>query len=319
VQVETADRAELNLSKGWVQGVALVMIFGFFVMGMLALRTYTDSMPLPEQVTGPDGEVVYTGDDVTAGQQIFLRRGLQQYGSVMGHGGYLGPDYTAEYLRNSAEHVQGALSDAGAQEPTEAAREMLRENRYDEETGELAFTAEQVSAFEDAREYYTDFFGTNSTEFGLLPDVITDPQEIQELTAFFSWTAWAAAAERPGHSYSYTNNWPPRAARRQHPDCRHPGLVGTVADRPAARPRRALRALRALEPHHRLARHRAAVPRVPSARGGSDHQGSAGDRVVLLRRGGAVPGPSTAGRCDRALPRRPEQLLRHRPRPGAAV
>jgi nitric oxide reductase subunit B len=209
VQVETADRAELNLSKGWVQGVALVMIFGFFVMGMLALRTYTDSMPLPEQVTGPDGEVVYTGDDVTAGQQIFLRRGLQQYGSVMGHGGYLGPDYTAEYLRNSAEHVQGALSDAGAQEPTEAAREMLRENRYDEETGELAFTAEQVSAFEDAREYYTDFFGTDSTEFGLLPDVITDPQEIQELTAFFSWTAWAAAAERPGHSYSYTNNWPP--------------------------------------------------------------------------------------------------------------
>ena len=23
--------------------------------------------------------------------------------------------------------------------------------------------------------------------------------------AFFTWTAWAAAAERPGHSYSYTN------------------------------------------------------------------------------------------------------------------
>jgi nitric oxide reductase subunit B len=28
------------------------------------------------------------------------------------------------------------------------------------------------------------------------------------LTGFFAWTAWAAAAERPGHKYSYTNNWP---------------------------------------------------------------------------------------------------------------
>jgi hypothetical protein len=60
-------------SKGWLQGVALVMIFGFFVMGMLALRTYTDGMALPERVVDETGEVVYTQDDVTSGQQIFLR------------------------------------------------------------------------------------------------------------------------------------------------------------------------------------------------------------------------------------------------------
>jgi nitric oxide reductase subunit B len=200
---------ELNLSKGWVQGIALVMVFGFFVMGMLAVRTYTDSMPLPERVTGPDGQSVYTQDDVTAGQQIFLRRGLQQYGSVMGHGAYLGPDYTAEYLRHASEHVKEDLTAQGVQDPTAATSERLRENRYDEASGELQFTAEEVAAFESAKEYYGDFFGTDSTEYGLLPEVITDPQEIHELTAFFSWTAWAAAAERPGHSYSYTNNWPP--------------------------------------------------------------------------------------------------------------
>jgi nitric oxide reductase subunit B len=211
VQVNGSERAELNLSKGWVQGVALVMVFGFFVMGMLALRTYTDSMPLPEQVTGPDGEVVYTRADVTAGQQIFLRRGLQQYGSVMGHGGYLGPDYTAEYLRMSAEHIKAELSALGQQEPSEAATQMLRANRYDEASGELEFTAEQVSAFEDAAQHYADFFGTDSTKYGLIPEMITDRQEIHELTSFFSWTAWASAAQRPGHDYSYTNNWPPES------------------------------------------------------------------------------------------------------------
>lgn len=200
---------ELNLSKGWIQGIALVMVFGFFVMGMLAVRTYTDSMPLPDRVAGPDGQVVYDKADITAGQQIFLRRGLQQYGSVMGHGAYLGPDYTAEYLRRASEHIHEDLTEQGVQDPTAATSELLRENRYDEDAGDLQFTAEEISAFEAAKEYYGDFFGTDSTEHGLIPKVITDEQEIHELTAFFSWTAWAAAAERPGHNYSYTNNWPP--------------------------------------------------------------------------------------------------------------
>ncbi|GAB3815239.1 cbb3-type cytochrome c oxidase subunit I [Tessaracoccus terricola] len=203
------NRAELSISKGWVQGVALVLVFGFFVMGFLAYRTYSDSMPQPQQVTSESGEEVFTGEDITSGQEIFLNRGLQQYGSIVGHGGYLGPDYTAEYLRLSTEHVTEALSNAGVQDPAEATVEMMRTNRYDEATGVLVFTAEQVSAFEEIREYYADYFGTPTTEHGLLPSLITDPEQIHDLTAFFAWTAWASAAERPGQDYSYTNNWPP--------------------------------------------------------------------------------------------------------------
>lgn len=202
------SQTELAISKGWVQGVVLVMLFGFTVMGILAARTYSDSMPLPETVTAPDGQVIFTGDEITAGQETFLRRGLHQYGSIVGHGGYLGPDYTAEYLRLSAEHVQQALTDAGEQDPSTLTAQMFRENRYDEATSELQFTAEQVAAFESARDHYAQVFGEDSTENGLIPKMITDPQEIHELTAFFAWTAWAAAAERPGHTYSYTNNWP---------------------------------------------------------------------------------------------------------------
>ncbi len=208
-RVKEVGRAELDLSKGWIQGVGLVLVFGFLVMGILAVRTYTDSMPVPAAVTGPSGETVYSHEDITSGQQIFLRRGLQQYGSVMGHGAYLGPDYTAQYLRLSSENIKKQLQDAGQQEPIEATKRMLRANRYDESTGELQFTAEQIAAFGDLKAYYADFFGTDSTKYGLLPKMITDPQDIHELTAFFSWTAWASAAERPGHDYSYTNNWPP--------------------------------------------------------------------------------------------------------------
>lgn len=205
----THSRAELAISKGWVQGIALVMIFGFLVMGMLAYRSYSDGMPLPQKVTAPNGEVVFTAADVTAGQQIFLRRGLQQYGSIVGHGAYLGPDYTAEYLRLSADDIKAQLTADGVTDPTIAVRDMLRENRLDEASGELQWTTEQVVAFDKLKAHYADFFGTDSTQYGLIPQAITDPQEIHQLTAFFGWTAWAAAAERPGHDYSYTNNWPP--------------------------------------------------------------------------------------------------------------
>lgn len=210
-------RSEIAISKGWVQGVALVLVFGFFVMGVLAYRTYTDSMPLPQQVVDEDGEVVFTQEEITRGQDIFLTRGIQQYGSILGHGAYLGPDYTAEYLRLSTEHVQEQLEAQGVAEPSEATARMQRENRYDEGTGTLVLTPEQVSAFEEITGYYGEFFGDPSTANGLIPRAITDPQDIHDLTAFFAWTAWASAAERPGLEYSYTNNWPAEPRVENHP------------------------------------------------------------------------------------------------------
>src|SRR5699024_12315906 len=117
-------------------------------MGILAYRTYTDSMPLPKQVVSTGGEVVFTEEQVTEGQQIFLRRGLQQYGSIVGHGAYLGPDYTAEYLRLSSEHIRESLASQGVQDPQAATSEMLRTNRYDPETGTLIYTEDRKSVVE---------------------------------------------------------------------------------------------------------------------------------------------------------------------------
>ncbi len=205
----TRQRNEFLVSKGWVQGVALVMIFGFFVMGFLAVRTYTDGMPQPTTVVAADGAEVFSGAEITAGQQTFLRRGLQQYGSVMGHGGYLGPDYTADYLRRASTFSLEALTNSGVQDPRGQLIEEMRTNRYDPETGILVYTALQVEAFDLLKQHYADYFGSPTTQYGLIPNAITDPQDIHELTSFFAWTAWAAAADRPGHNYSYTNNWPP--------------------------------------------------------------------------------------------------------------
>ena len=206
----TSRRARL-IGKGWIQGVALVMLFGFTVMGLLAYRTYTNSMPQPERVVTESGETLFTTQDITEGQKLFQARGLMEYGSILGHGGYLGPDFTAEYLRMEATSVKEQLASQGVDDPAAATKEMLRTNRYDPSTGTLVWTDEQVKAYNDAVGHYTKMFGPDAHSHGLKPDLITDPAQVKQVTAFFGWTAWGSSAQRPGHDYSYTNNWPPES------------------------------------------------------------------------------------------------------------
>src|SRR4029079_14870887 len=81
---------------------------------------YTAAPPIAAKVLAPDGRVVYTGDDVRAGLALFLRNGLMEYGSIFGHGAYLGPDFTADYLHRAAtfatEAFGGASSDTAREQ-----------------------------------------------------------------------------------------------------------------------------------------------------------------------------------------------------------
>ncbi|HMI32001.1 MAG TPA: hypothetical protein VK527_09695, partial [Candidatus Limnocylindrales bacterium] len=139
----------LLISRAWVQAAILVLLFGFFVLGFLALRTYQEQPPIPEKVVGPDGTILFTGADVTAGQQVFLKNGLMEYGSIFGHGAYLGPDYTADYLRRAASHVRDALGGAESDHARQRTVEIFKRNTYDPGTRTLTFEKSQASAFEE--------------------------------------------------------------------------------------------------------------------------------------------------------------------------
>ena len=199
----------LIISKGWFQAAILVFLFGFFVLGFLAVRTYQAEPPIPAQVVGPDGTILYRGTDVIAGQQVFLKNGLMEYGSIFGHGAYLGPDYTADYLRRSATIVRDRLGGTGSDRAARETVRLFKTNTYDSHSNTLKLDAGQVAAFESLVQYYTSVFSDPTTRFGLRPGAITNSTELRQLTAYFAWTAWAAAALRPGQDHTYTNNWPP--------------------------------------------------------------------------------------------------------------
>jgi nitric oxide reductase subunit B len=204
-----SERRELLVPKGWVQASIVVFLIGFFILGLLAYRTYSADPPTPDRVVDPKGNTLFTGEDIREGQKTFLSRGLMEYGSIFGHGAYLGPDWTADYLHRAALAVRERYGGEASDRARQRTISDFQENRYDEQADTLTFTDAQARAHEGLIEYYREFFSNPTTDVGLRPDAIDDPEKARELTAFFSWSAWAASARRPGHNYSYTNNWPP--------------------------------------------------------------------------------------------------------------
>jgi nitric oxide reductase subunit B len=214
-------KRDLLISKGWIQAIIVVGLFGFLILGILAYRTYTDEPPIPSKVVGADGQLLFTGEDVTAGQEVFLKNGLMEYGSIFGHGAYLGPDFTADYLHRAAEIAVDAYSGSSPDGGSDSAQQKtitdFKTNRYDAGSGTLTFSAAQTKAFNKLVPHYAEFFGAPDTRNGLRPSAITDPQQIRQLTAFFAWSAWTASTLRPKLDYSYTNNWPPEPLVKNQP------------------------------------------------------------------------------------------------------
>ena len=208
------------LSPWWRRTVILVLIAGFAVLIGLSVNSYREAPPIPGRVAGADGRLMFTRDDILAGQQVFLKYGLMENGTIWGHGAYLGPDFSAEYLHTLAVDTEEFLARQqyrrGVRELTDEERsalrgrlqEILKENRYDPKTDTLLFTAPEEESYRRQIVKWTDYFADPVVNRGLLYAHIQDPQEIRNLTAFFAWTAWASVANRPGETYSYTNNFP---------------------------------------------------------------------------------------------------------------
>ena len=132
-----------SFSPRWRQAVILVMIFGFSLLIWVTVKTYPGAPPIPARVIGEPGQALFTGEDIQDGQEVFLKYGLMEHGSLWGHGAYLGPDYTAEYLHRLAEIGRDTLAQARYGKAFQALDEgrpwrsaspegrQIKQNRYD--------------------------------------------------------------------------------------------------------------------------------------------------------------------------------------------
>src|ERR1017187_7069925 len=212
----STDSSEKPLSPWWRHAVILVMAFGFSLLTVVTVLTYTNAPPIPARVTDAAGATLFTREDIEHGQEVFLKYGLMEHGTLWGHGAYLGPDYSAEYLHRLAEITRDALArqrhsrpyaelDPDAASGVDAAvHRLLKENRYDPGTGALRFSLAEASAWLAQKAEWSDYFSGKTPAPGLPARYISDGGGLEDLTSTLAGGAWAAVANRPGKDYSYT-------------------------------------------------------------------------------------------------------------------
>lgn len=217
---QESEPSSQPLSPWWRHSVLLVMMFGFSILTVVTVLTYTNAPPIPRRVVNSGGALIFTGDEIERGQEVFLKHGLMEHGTLWGHGAYLGPDYTAEYLHRQVEIARDVLATSRFGKPfaelppteqsslADAVRAELKLNRYDASTDTLTFSPGQEAATKALESYWAGYFARVSSAPGLTPGAIQDPAEIRLLNAYFAWATWATVANRPGKDYTYTNNWP---------------------------------------------------------------------------------------------------------------
>jgi len=207
-------------SGRWRIAVLAVFILGFTALIWITVTAYKIAPPIPILFLSPSGERLFSAEDIAEGQEIFLRHGLMDNGSIWGHGAYLGPDFSAEYLHAlglyASELYSLELFNTPLAQLEPFQREivngrttlLLKENRYDEKSGILQYTSEETLSFNNQLGKWKDYFAEPALNRGLLLNQVSDSEELRKLTSFFAWTAWASVANRPGENYSYTNNFP---------------------------------------------------------------------------------------------------------------
>ncbi|MFT6437251.1 MAG: nitric oxide reductase subunit B [Candidatus Azotimanducaceae bacterium] len=80
-----------------VISISILLFFG--------REIYQHAPPLPSKVTESNGSVIFTLDDIQRGQNIWQSLGGMQKGTIWGHGSYLAPDWSADWLHREAMEI----------------------------------------------------------------------------------------------------------------------------------------------------------------------------------------------------------------------
>jgi nitric oxide reductase subunit B len=217
-----------NVRRLWIL-LAVVVVSSFAVLLWYGGEIYRQAPPIPKQVVVEGtGEILFTETQIKDGQNVWQSTGGQQLGSIWGHGSYVAPDWTADWLHREAVFLlsrwakaEGAESYESLSDEKQAAlkarlKRELRTNRYDKASETLTVSAERATAIRANSEHFGGLFGGDPDKelarlreaYAMSEFTIKDPARLQPLNGFFFWASWACVTNRPGKEITFTNNWP---------------------------------------------------------------------------------------------------------------
>ena len=201
--------------KLWIV-LATLLAVSFGVLLWAGSEIFRAAPPVPEQVVAPGGAVVFTRADIEEGREVWQSMGGMQLGSIWGHGAYVAPDWSADWLHREAVE----LLDLWARQDDSMARydllppeqqgalrgrlrEEMRRNTYDPATGAITISRDRFAAISNVAAHYESLFGNDPATadlrqaYAMKEGTVPDAGHRRALSAFFWWTAWADGTERP--------------------------------------------------------------------------------------------------------------------------
>ena len=146
-------------------------------------------------------------------------------GTVWGHGAYVAPDWSADWLHREAtcllNHWAASSGKSYEQldaETQAALRERLkkeiRSNTYNARTCDLIVSPVRADAIQAVSAHYESLFGTDPKlqafrkAYAIPANTVKTAERQRLMNAFFFWAAWSCGTDRPGSDITYTHNWP---------------------------------------------------------------------------------------------------------------
>jgi nitric oxide reductase subunit B len=203
----------------WI-AFALVLIVSFAILSWIGTRIYQEMPPLADRVVTTSAGTVFDSGDISAGQNVWQSLGGMQVGSIWGHGSYVAPDWTADWLHREAmfildrwafedfkEEYQHLSPEQQAQLSGRLAAE-YRENTFSPTDRTITISPLRAEAIRDNIEHYSEVFIGGNADYAIPAGTVSSEERLRQLCAFIFWTSWTAVTNRPNDTISYTNNWP---------------------------------------------------------------------------------------------------------------
>jgi nitric oxide reductase subunit B len=220
--------------KLWI-GFIAVMTISFAVLIYYGIEIYREAPPIPDKVVLADGTVLFTGQDIKDGQNVWQSMGGHEMGTVWGHGAYQAPDWSADWLHKEAlfilnkmalrttEKTYNEQTDENKAALKVTLQRELRKNTYNKESKTITISADRSEAIVDNGKFYGGLFTNDPSllklreAYSIPENALKSPERVKMLNAFFFWISWACVTERIGQDITYTNNWPAEELVGNHP------------------------------------------------------------------------------------------------------
>ncbi|MGE0444092.1 MAG: nitric-oxide reductase large subunit, partial [Vicinamibacterales bacterium] len=165
----------------------LVVALSFAVLGWTGIRIYQEMPPVPDRVVTTDGRELIGPGDIFDGQNVWQSMGGMEVGSIWGHGSYVAPDWTADWLHREATFILdrwsgtaagwGSLPRAQQAELQSRLEQLLRENTYRD--GTVTVDPVRADAFAANAAHYADVFSNGREEYAIPPGALTDQEHLR--------------------------------------------------------------------------------------------------------------------------------------------